>query len=89
VKLIDRDAPNDSPEKLAWYIACSLDAYAEPVPPGKMGRAERDSVARMLGARWAAKVARGEASCAWHEIASWRGTACWCQACRPDVRRFA
>lgn len=59
------------PGTLAYFeyvLACQLPAYLEPVPPGKMGRAERDALARRLALRWVAKAYAGETSCAWHEI---------------------
>lgn len=32
-------------------------------------------------------VAEGE--CVWHALSVVTGKACWCAACRPDVKRFA
>lgn len=89
MKLIDRDAPHRSPAQCAFLVTCALDAYAEPVPPGKLGVEERDALAIEIGRKWSEREARGESSCAWHEIATHRGTPCRCYSCRPDIRRLA
>lgn len=36
----------------------------------------------IMANRWADKIARGETSCAWHELAEFKGVECYCAPCR-------
>lgn len=79
-----------SPFACAWHIACSLPACQREdgtAAPGWCTVLERDTIAIQRGHIWAEKIARGESSCAWHEIASAFGTRCACAKCNPMPTR--
>lgn len=77
--LVDND-PSTVAGK-AYMLSCNLDAYLDPVPPGKMGVEERDALALRLAENWQRVEDAGGKSCVWHEIAMHYGTECRCARC--------
>lgn len=74
----------ESPFALAYHVACSLPACTREdggSVPGWPTALERDTIAIQRGHAWSAKLARGESSCAWHEIAEHYKTRCACAKC--------
>lgn len=78
--------PSDTLCGRIWIMRCTLPAYTQPVPDGRMSAGERDALATKLGFRWTEKALRGEPSCAWHECAEYAGTRCDCARCSPKAR---
>lgn len=64
-------------------MRCTISAYRDPIPEGRMGVLERDGAAATIAARWPSTV-----TCAWHEYSRYLGKidSCPCAMC-SDARK--
>lgn len=79
---VPQPPPNTTVCGKRFLLRCCIDAYREPSRTGELSERERDAVASTIALRWHSRSPEG--SCAWHEIALYRGTPCHCSPCRKQ-----